>query len=808
MSKASFAAILFISLFLGQLPLQAQDILRATLVTPDESGVLAETCAGPYQIVLTRGADNSEGTEVFISTIGDATILVDFDFGATVFPILLPAGTNEVSFPINVINDGVLEGIESIEIEIAFLAGKQDGFIQLSTSIIDGYSVEIDGPDTVQACQYQPLALSATSTTEIFWYPEELFDPSSGPNATLYPIASAWYYAITGSEGDCGARDSVYVEVNSLDILGEDILYICKGEEIVLATTVFGETGIISWTPADTTLSDPTSLTPIANPTITTTYIISNDLGFCTVSDTVIVRVDSIPANLAITAAPSKPYYCEGEIIVLFSPSFDSLGYPDILFNWLPKNNTYLTSDSLLNTTLSLRDTTLYIREVINNACTSSDSILINVIPASVPLSVMDTTLCPGESFQTMVLADVDEPEWSPEDGLSCTKCLDPVVTVNGELGSTLIWQFSGKVNGCPVGANLVVQIPPLQPIFLSASDDIVCPGDEVVITITNPGPFSNFDWRIVSGSASLSCTDCESPTLTVTGAGAITVQIFSDTNDPTFCAAFGEINISSGQNQQVTGPPVEVCPGGSTVVTTGDPSLTNVRWEVISGTIDLSCTACPSPTITVTTPGLLRFFADSPNPDICAVTGSVAVSFIDEESSSIILNPDPATTDIPQGSEVMAMLNVNGAPPTNLMWTVNGNAIPGTGNPITFSATEKINLVEVTFTNSFGCTQVDTISFMTVPPSYMVPNVFTPNNDDLNDKFRIIINGNIQMTKFLIFNRWGQKVYEAPDGDLDGWDGTIKGEPASSDTYVYSADLVFPDGKVEKLKGDVILLR
>ena len=71
-----------------------------------------------------------------------------------------------------------------------------------------------------------------------------------------------------------------------------------------------------------------------------------------------------------------------------------------------------------------------------------------------------------------------------------------------------------------------------------------------------------------------------------------------------------------------------------------------------------------------------------------------------------------------------------------------------------------------------------------------------------------IIINGNINVDEFLIFNRWGQLVYEAPDGDLEGWDGQFKGQPAASDTYVYSAKLRFPNGDTRIAKGDVMLLR
>ncbi len=144
-----------------------------------------------------------------------------------------------------------------------------------------------------------------------------------------------------------------------------------------------------------------------------------------------------------------------------------------------------------------------------------------------------------------------------------------------------------------------------------------------------------------------------------------------------------------------------------------------------------------------------------------------------------------------------------------NIMWTVNGVAIPGTGTSITFDADEDVNEISVTFTNSDGCDQTVTITIPTVPPSYTIPNAFTPDNgDDVNDHFRVTIMGNIVLERLVVFNRWGQKVYESGLGDVDGWDGRFKNEPAASDTYVYTASLRYPDGRIVQEKGDVILLR
>jgi gliding motility-associated-like protein len=510
-----------------------------------------------------------------------------------------------------------------------------------------------------------------------------------------------------------------------------------------------------------------------------------------------------------IEKAPDKAFYCAGEIVALFSPSYDSLDFPDIQFNWIPDNGTFLTERTLYNAALQLQDTTLYIREVTNNACISRDSILINVIPPSVPLSVTDTVLCPGEMFTVSVLSTmVTEPEWTPETGLSCTKCLSPKVTVTGTPGTTVIYQFSGKINDCPVGAVLPIQIPPIQQIGI-AGDNVVCEGEMVPLTITNPEGLSGYNWSVEFGNASFSCTDCPNPVVTINSTGPINILVSANTSNENFCGAQGFFQFLPGEQPQVTGPSFQACLGGTVVVNTGSLEYSNVQWDVISGELSLSCTSCETPTVTVNSSGLLRFFAEVNDPDICRVSGSVAVTVYGGDVSNILIMPDPNANPIGQGADVTALLAVNPPPTGNISWTVNGVDLSDTGTEIMFNAGNEINFVEATFINSLGCEQTDTISFVTVPPSYMIPNAFTPDNgDDINDNFRIIINGNIVIEKFMIFNRWGQMVYEAPEDDLAGWDGTWKNEPAASDTYVYTATLRYPDGRSEIAKGDVILLK
>ena len=803
---------LFLALFMaGNFSgLLAQPLINASLNTPANAGIVSESCSGPYSLVIERGITNNDTTLISISDFGDALMGVDYTFPPGTFPLqMLPTDT-VVIIPVTIINDGSPEGFESLAWNIAFLAGTESGTITVESGITDEYDVEIlSAEDTIEWCRFVPLTLNASSTAEIHWSPTFAFENPTGTTATVSPFLSGWYYATVGSDV-CGDKDSIYLHLAIANILGPDTLFICKdGVGATLQGRLEGLATTFEWIPSDTTLSDPNILTPVATPTITTTYILQSDFGVCIASDTVVVRLDSIPEDQHIDIAPLKAYYCAGEVVALFSPAYDSLAYPDLTFNWTPNNGTFETPLDLLNAALTLQDTTLYIRENLNNACASKDSILINVIPPAVPISVTDTTLCPGEMFDVEVIGDnITEPEWTPANGLSCTKCLDPTVTVTGSPGSTVIYEFSGKIKECPVGAILPITIPELQQINI-AGDNVVCAGESVPLTITNPAGLSDYNWSVSSGSATLSCNDCPNPVVTINENGIVDVFVTAATTNPNFCGAVGSFQFVPGEQPQIVGPSFVACLDGTVVVSTGDPELFNVVWDVISGDLELSCTACPNPVVTVHSTGVLRFFAETNAPDICRVSGSVDVSVYPGDVSNLSITPDPNSPQgIGQGSSVMVFLGATPAP-AEVMWTVNGVAISTTATTIEFNAEEEINFIEAKFINSQGCEQIDTISFHTVPPSFMIPNAFTPDHgDEYNDHFRIIINGNIVIEEFLIFNRWGQKVYDASESNNDGWDGSFKNEPAASDTYVYTATLRYPDGRKEIAKGDVMLLK
>jgi gliding motility-associated-like protein len=112
---------------------------------------------------------------------------------------------------------------------------------------------------------------------------------------------------------------------------------------------------------------------------------------------------------------------------------------------------------------------------------------------------------------------------------------------------------------------------------------------------------------------------------------------------------------------------------------------------------------------------------------------------------------------------------------------------------------------------NQYGCAATDTVvvKLLCNESRVRIPNGFTPNGDGRNDEF--MIKGIAIVKHLVIFNRWGQKVFErnnfiAGDRSLC-WNGTFNGYPAEAGTYVYFVELDCPDGTFAR-KGTMTLVR
>ena len=121
-----------------------------------------------------------------------------------------------------------------------------------------------------------------------------------------------------------------------------------------------------------------------------------------------------------------------------------------------------------------------------------------------------------------------------------------------------------------------------------------------------------------------------------------------------------------------------------------------------------------------------------------------------------------------------------------NYFWDFDGG-ISQDINPVYTFPDTGIYQVILFVTAANGC--VDTaFGIVDVMPlnTFFLPNVFTPNNDDVNDVFGGVgIFTGIRNFSFTIWNRWGEKVFETNNPEM-GWDGRHQksGERASKGVY------------------------
>jgi gliding motility-associated-like protein len=165
-------------------------------------------------------------------------------------------------------------------------------------------------------------------------------------------------------------------------------------------------------------------------------------------------------------------------------------------------------------------------------------------------------------------------------------------------------------------------------------------------------------------------------------------------------------------------------------------------------------------------------------------------------------------STNLVQGDTIQ--LNTNAEATYSYLWTSNAYLSNTTiVNPFASIASSSWITVLVTDTNNCRAYDSIYITIQDCESSIYIPNAFTPNGDGNNDGYRIFGNC-IQLNQLLIFNRWGEKVWETKDMEKE-WNGNFKGVLQPSGVYVYwlSYNTMTTQNNVGKeVKGSITLIR
>lgn len=121
---------------------------------------------------------------------------------------------------------------------------------------------------------------------------------------------------------------------------------------------------------------------------------------------------------------------------------------------------------------------------------------------------------------------------------------------------------------------------------------------------------------------------------------------------------------------------------------------------------------------------------------------------------------------------------------------------------------------VEVSAIDICGNEDFCTVSIDVQPePEIYLPNIISPDGDGHNDYFNAFGNESIDYVKsMLIYNRWGNKIFEAEDlpinDQFSGWDGQFKQVDESAQVFTYVLEIMDTSGNIIMKTGSIHVIK
>lgn len=449
-------------------------------------------------------------------------------------------------------------------------------------------------------------------------------------------------------------------------------------------------------------------------------------------------------------------------------------GTTSYTYNWTPGN---VTTQSYSNL-----DTGQYIIQVTDaNGCTAYDTVAITSPPPLVA-AAPDVAVCLGQNGVITATASGGTGSYTYSwDNGTFTGNPYNIGPVNAPSVHTVTVTDG---NGCQ-SAPIQVTVSPGGPLAVVVSADTsVCPGQSIVLTATGTGGVGNYTYNWSPGGQTTGQITVNPSVTTVyivtvgDSCGSTPIQDTIVVN----MQPVPVVNFSVDQDQGC--PPLCVNFSDGTTVSNG----TIVSWNWSFGDGDSSHVEDPSHCYDQ--PGDYDVSLSVVSDAGCSSSLSVPafVTVYPEPVACFTMSPDPVTMLDPVVQFVFCGSTND---PTTFEWDFGVGAGKVSGQETashTYTDTGSYVILLVV-TNAFGCVDsvYDTLVVLE-DPTLVVPNVFSPNGDGVNDEF--IIKGLPDSFVLKIFNRWGIQVFTSMDKSLM-WNGKINntGEYAVGGTYYWIID-------------------
>ena len=704
--------------------------------------------------------------------------------------------------------------------------GAQDGFLAKFSecpipTIVNGTSPANQGP-----CSNKSATLAAISTGSVTWYSSPSGTSSIGSGTsyitpTLSPGTYSYYAQTSGTCGVNPYRVEVIVTVYSFPTITVNSGSVCAGKSFTV-------------NPSGANTYSITGGSFIVSPNVSSNYTITGAHSpGCT---TTVGAVCSVLVFNAPTITVPNGSICSGNSFTI-SPS-GAFTY------------TYSSGTNIVNP----NSTSAYTVTGTSTAgCTNSVGAVCNVtVKPSPTISVNSGSICQGQSFTI-----------SPSGANSYT-------VSNGNFVVSPITNSNYSVTGTSTAACLSntviasVTVNPLPNIAAISSPSAICAGESAVLTASGA---NSYTWNPSGNTNTLSVTPTTTTTYSVSGtdnkgcSNSVTISTLVKPN-PTL--SVNSTSICAGTSVVLSSSVIPAgsityswLPGGENNASINvNPNSTSVYSVVVSLEGCLAMTTSTVSVVTSMTPNV----AFSYNGPYCTIQNSVSPNLnpVFSSGGQFISSPPGLVIDPNTG-----MIDLNSSEPGNYQVTYTfaasacSVAASGVANiqvvlPVSLNLVPQLSMLtgesttlSVSGASSYTWTPPDHLSCTTCsnpvasPPHSMtycvsspeeecisktcvevkvetgcdgqelsLPNAFSPNGDGNNDEY-CLRGWNRCITEFriIIYNRWGENVYESEDTEFC-WDGSYKGKIQETEVFVYMLKAKLKDGTQISKNGNITLLR
>lgn len=411
------------------------------------------------------------------------------------------------------------------------------------------------------------------------------------------------------------------------------------------------------------------------------------------------------------------------------------------------------------------------------------------------------TEACLGNAFVLDLrdTVDVSSFVWDFNDGTALVNDQSPVEHTYLNAGAqlvTLILKGAGDACVLPVQKNLNVLETNAGFELLNQEGDEICLNQSV--SLINTSDDANLYQWIVNGNVVSMDENLEQ---SFTNADETEIQLIA-TYAPLGCAD------TLSQTFNIVAPPnifIEeegVCMNNSAFLSiTDSKENSQYTWQPTSSLMDTEGTEVETVALNETT----TFIVSETTENGCVNSDTVSIVVVPvitgDTTNFFTCIDSPVTLEVPQND----LYTYTWTPPTDLSCT---------DCTTTTLASNQSTLITAFPMDIFGlgCAVNPFVFDVTVMEEFaQIPNIFTPNNDGVNDFFDIVaeeeIREEIVINGFQIYNRFGQLVYDN-DTPETGWDGMFKGKMVPSDVYIYMISVSYEDCENLVLQGDLTVLR